>query len=254
MSDGTGNYSGGSGNVGSGGGISSYDDLVLHKRLTVMGDTTLDQRVFVNGNLYINGTKVTNLSGLTGPTGPIGPVFSGNVTLINPVENITFDNDSFYYLNLTGVENYDTNVKGNVNIRNNIVVNGICKVNGNIASTSKTTGSLTIQGGVGITGSLYVGNALYVNGIHITSDYRIKTNIIDIDSTYSVDNLRVINYLNIETNKQEIGVFAHELQEHYPYLVTGDKDGGELQAVNYIGIIGILIKEVQLLKKKVYGL
>ena len=81
----------------------------------------------------------------------------------------------------------------------------------------------------------------------------LKTNIVDIDSTYSVDNLRVINYLNKETNRQEIGVLAHELQNEYPYLVNGEKDGEELQSVNYIGIIGILIKEIQLLKKKIYN-
>jgi len=155
MSDGAGTYSGGS---GGGSNISNYDDLLLHRRLTVLGDTTVDSRLFVNGNLFLNGTKITNLSGLTGPTGPIGPIFTGNVTLMNPVENITFDNDSFYYLNLNSVENYDTNVRGNGTVSNNFVVNGTCNVNGNIASTSKTTGSLTIKGGVGITGSLYVGN------------------------------------------------------------------------------------------------
>jgi len=203
--------------------------------------------------LFLNGTKITNLRGLTGPTGPIGPIFTGNVTLMNPVENITFDNDSFYYLNLNSVENYDTNVRGNVTVSNNFVVNGTCNVNGNIASTSKTTGSLTIKGGVGITGSLYVGNSLYVNGVHITSDHRIKTNIIDLDSTYTVDNLRIIKYLNIETNRQEIGVLAHELQKEYPYLVSGEKDGDDFQSVNYIGLIGILIKEIQMLKRTIYN-
>jgi hypothetical protein len=65
--------------------------------------------------------------------------------------------------------------------------------------------------------------------------------------------LRVVNYLNTETNKQEIGILAHELQGEYPYLVSGSKDGDELQSVNYIGIIGLLVKEIQLLKDKVYN-
>ena len=180
-------------------------------------------------------------------------MFSGNVTMMNPVENITFDNDSFYYLNLNSATNYDASINGNISVNRNFVVNGVCNINGNIASTSKNTGSLTIKGGLGLTGSLYVGNTLFVNGMQITSDYRIKENIQEIDATYSVDNLRVINYLNTETNKQEIGFIAHELQKEYPYLVIGEKDGDELQSVNYIGIIGLLVKEIQLLKKKIYN-
>jgi hypothetical protein len=41
------------------------------------------------------------------------------------------------------------------------------------------------------------------------------------------------------------------LQEHYPFLVEGEKDGSNMQTVNYIGLIGILIKETQELKKRV---
>jgi hypothetical protein len=33
-------------------------------------------------------------------------------------------------------------------------------------------------------------------------------------------------------------------------LVTGEKDGEEYQSVNYIGLMGILIKEIQELKKE----
>lgn len=29
----------------------------------------------------------------------------------------------------------------------------------------------------------------------------------------------------------------HDLQEHYPYLITGNKDGEKLQTINYIGLI-----------------
>ena len=45
-----------------------------------------------------------------------------------------------------------------------------------------------------------------------------------------------------------MGFIAHELQEHYPFLVTGVKDGPETQSVNYIGLIGLLTKEIQQLK------
>jgi len=38
------------------------------------------------------------------------------------------------------------------------------------------------------------------------------------------------------------------LQEHYPELVTGVKDGTEIQSVNYIGLIPVLINEIKALK------
>jgi hypothetical protein len=46
-----------------------------------------------------------------------------------------------------------------------------------------------------------------------------------------------------------MGLIAHELQEEFPFLVTGEKDGDEHQSVNYNGLIALLIKEVQELKK-----
>jgi hypothetical protein len=48
-----------------------------------------------------------------------------------------------------------------------------------------------------------------------------------------------------------MGFIAHELQEQYPFLVTGEKDGTQNQSVNYTGLIPILIKEIQELKERV---
>ena len=84
-----------------------------------------------------------------------------------------------------------------------------------------------------------------------TSDYRIKENAAALDETFSVDKLRPVTYTNLNSGKQDIGLFAHELQEVYPFLVTGEKDGQEMQTVNYTGLIGVLIKEIQDLKKDV---
>jgi len=45
-------------------------------------------------------------------------------------------------------------------------------------------------------------------------------------------------------------LIAHELQEYYPELVTGVKDGPETQSINYIGLIPVLINEMKNLKFK----
>ena len=84
-----------------------------------------------------------------------------------------------------------------------------------------------------------------------TSDYRIKENVNELNETYSVDNLRPVEYENKITNKQSLGFIAHEVQEQYPFLVTGEKDGKENQSINYQEIIPILVKEIQDLKKRV---
>jgi hypothetical protein len=84
-----------------------------------------------------------------------------------------------------------------------------------------------------------------------TSDYRIKENAVTLDETFSVDKLRPVTYKNLNSGKQDIGLIAHELQEVYPFLVTGEKDGPEMQTVNYTGLIGVLIKEIKDLKHDV---
>ena len=94
------------------------------------------------------------------------------------------------------------------------------------------------------------GNVSAINFV-ATSDYRIKQNVETLDSRYTTDNLRPVTYLNKKLGKQDIGLIAHELQEIYPELVNGEKDGEEMQSVNYTGLIGILIKEIQDLKKEV---
>jgi hypothetical protein len=97
----------------------------------------------------------------------------------------------------------------------------------------------------------YFGNNFYGNNFIQPSDYRIKDNVQILDTTYNVDNLKPVTYMNKKTQKKDIGLIAHELQEYFPELVNGEKDGKEMQSVNYIGLIPILIKEMQELKKEI---
>lgn len=91
---------------------------------------------------------------------------------------------------------------------------------------------------------------------YLPSDYRIKEvvgNIQDIDECV-VDHLNPIKYVNKTNGHTEIGFLAHEVQKDFPYLVTGTKDGSETQTLNYIGLIGLLVKEVKELKKEILQL
>jgi hypothetical protein len=110
---------------------------------------------------------------------------------------------------------------------------------------------------VGVGKSSGSGYALDVSGnvnatsYNTPSDYRIKENVTQLDSKFVVDKLNPVTYLNKKSEKQDIGLIAHELQEIFPELVNGEKDGEQFQSVNYIGLIPILIKEIQDLKERV---
>jgi hypothetical protein len=113
-------------------------------------------------------------------------------------------------------------------------------------NTRSPSYNLDVSGTARVTGIITAGG--YAN----TSDYRIKENIVSLKETeYTVDQIRPVQYLNKQTQKEDIGFIAHELQETYPFLVTGEKDGKEMQTVNYIGLIPILTKEIQALKSLV---
>jgi hypothetical protein len=48
----------------------------------------------------------------------------------------------------------------------------------------------------------------------------------------------------------DLGFIAHEVQELFPMLVNGIKDGPTNQSINYSGIIPILVAEIQELKRE----
>jgi hypothetical protein len=104
---------------------------------------------------------------------------------------------------------------------------------------------------VNVSGNMIVSGSIDAYSFNATSDYRIKENPRPLNDNYVVDNLNPVIYTNIKTNKTDVGLIAHELQKTYSFLVNGEKDGENLQSVNYMGLVGILIKEIQRLKENV---
>ena len=141
---------------------------------------------------------------------------------------------------------------------------------GNIAvgnttpSTSTTSGALIVYGGIGCGGNIYSGNiyagnlistgSITASSFNATSDYRLKTNVMPLNGNFIVDKLRPVSYNLKINNKIDVGFLAHEVQEHFPFLVTGEKDGENTQSINYNGFIGILVKEIQDSKKEIQDL
>ena len=124
---------------------------------------------------------------------------------------------------------------------------------GNIIVAQKNATSANVMIGKDtITGyNLDVSGTVNATSYNASSDYRIKENVVSLNGTYVVDNLRPVEYFNKSLKRQDVGLIAHELQEIYPFLVTGDKDAEHYQSINYTGLIGILIREIQELKKRV---
>ena len=98
---------------------------------------------------------------------------------------------------------------------------------------------------------LYRDGTITCTSINVASDYRIKDNVTEVSSNDNFDKLRPVTYLNKINNKNEIGFIAHEVQELFPELVSGEKDGENNQTVNYIGLIPLLVNEIKELKLKI---
>ena len=232
---------------------------------TVVNDLTLNSKLFIGGNISTNGS--VSIGGDLSLNGKISGAFSSS--LIIPSTAV------IGYVVTTDVS--DIIITGNVRVVGDSSFNG-AKVDISANTLFKIGGRLDLSDGTFMTtydnnilsGSFANGNVIFkdssfnevtvlgavnVGGtVTTTSDYRIKTGVIDLDGTYNVDQLVPIQYDNTLTNTHDFGLIAHELQSVYPYLVTGEKDGPEYQRVHYNGLIGVLVKEVHDLKTRVAAL
>jgi len=105
-----------------------------------------------------------------------------------------------------------------------------------------------------VQGDLNVSGVLKASNFSAGSDYRIKSDIEQLNGNYTVQNLIPRKYYNKQLNKYDLGLIAHELQEQYPILVEGRKDGENYQSVNYIGLIPILINDIQKQQQQITNL
>jgi hypothetical protein len=195
------------------------EDLSLNGRLTVASDVTLNGSVIINDSI-----NISNASFLGGGS---------------PNTIVTGYNKQGFYAGWN-----HTSGHGEVDFVN-------CKGGGvgGYYFYSITTGS-SLSSNTPIC-YIYGNGQISATSYNATSDYRIKSNVIALsDTSYSVDLLRPVTYMNKTLGKQDIGFIAHEVQEQIPFLVNGEKDSEEYQTLNYTGLIGLLTKEIQDLKKE----
>ena len=205
--------------------ITPYNDLVVQNSLISYCDASLNKRLYVGGDASFNG-------------------------------NVYMDDDLTIRGNLN-VKQYRTNlmiytVSYELVVAQDMSLNGRLYLYDDLSANKR----LFLGGDASFGGKLYVnstgtfGSQVSAASFSATSDYRIKTDVKTLNNSYNVNLLKPVIYNNEKLNKQDIGFIAHEVQEQYPFLVDGEKDGDKLQTLNYIGLIGILTKEVQELKKE----
>ena len=84
-----------------------------------------------------------------------------------------------------------------------------------------------------------------------SSDYRLKEDLQDFNALDLVDNITAYDYKWKDTEQRDYGFVAHELQEIMPNVVSGEKDGEEMQKVDYSKLTPVLLKAIQELKAEI---
>jgi hypothetical protein len=252
--------------------LSSSNNLDVTGNLNIINPTNSTY----TGSLYMNGAVITtgntlsitsvadSTSTATGAlqvTGGVG--IGGNLTVGGPTLSITSTTAS------TSTATGALKVTGGVGISGNLNIGGSYSIfntkmiigssNDGISSTISdstyaTTSMCFVGQGTSPNRLITMWDKVTVNGtvtatsFSAQSDYRLKTNIQPLSEKRIIDNLKPIEY-DLSGGGHDMGFLAHEIQEEFPFLVTSVKDGETLQTLNYIGLISLLVKEVQVLKK-----
>jgi hypothetical protein len=93
-------------------------------------------------------------------------------------------------------------------------------------------GSITNSGGTSVS-------------FNTSSDYRLKKDLKDFNG---IELLNAINFYDFAWKADDSrthGVIAHELQSILPYAVTGEKDGKNMQGVDYSKLVPVMAKAIK---------
>jgi len=218
-----------------------------------IGTTTTAYALDVSGNIRATGNILTNNirpnSGETIGFGGIGVLLDDKVNIAMRAMNSTAN---LYLQTNNATKSAILQSNGNF-----IVQDGNLDVSGNLNAKTINENGTTLSSKYALLNGNPTFSTVTAVSFNATSDYRIKEIIEPLNANYTIDNLTPIHYKNKLTDKEDIGFLAHDVQEFYPFLVSGTKDemneNGEpkYQSINYNGLIGILIQEVKELKNTV---
>jgi len=215
-----------------------------------IGTTTPDanSRLDVNGQAFVARLAVYNDNGT--PSLGTSPMFyspaSGTLAIsTNASERMRITSGGNVLIGTTTDAGYTLNLVGNAQF------------------IKSTTSTAMVVGLSGVTGSIirFSYNAGFVGSIstdgsttayNTSSDYRLKEQVRPIDNPLEkVMKLNPVNFKYKSSKTVQDGFIAHEIQEILPYLVTGEKDGVEMQEVDYSKLTPILIAAIKEQQKQI---
>jgi len=95
-----------------------------------------------------------------------------------------------------------------------------------------------------------IGDFNATGNITAYSDKRLKKDILEVSDPLSkISNIRGVTYTRVDTGEESVGVIAQEVEAIFPELVVEKKDG--IKAVNYNGLIGLLIEAIKDQQKQI---
>jgi len=100
------------------------------------------------------------------------------------------------------------------------------------------------------------GNFTTIGNVTITSDARVKTNIVEIDSPLEkIMKMRGVYYNRIDdSNTRHLGVIAQEVEEVLPEVVSTDNSEAKTKSVAYGNIVALLIEGMKAQQSTIEGM
>ena len=163
---------------------------------------------------------------------------SGNVK-INGYDLHLADGNSYGLRNSSGSGGLKIDDSGDV-----LIVSDLTVVGNTIKSSSDTVMELSMND------VTFSDNVTVTGDVVISSDARLKSNIVSLGSTLS--KLLLLDGKSYKMNvdgDQKIGVLAQDVQKVFPELVT--KGDNEMLAVNYQGLVPVLINALKEQQKEI---
>lgn len=144
----------------------------------------------------------------------------------------------------TGALRVDPNIVILSDGSNNLTLSGNLTVNGNTS-----LGALSLTGALIGTSAVFSGNVTAQDFISL-SDANLKDNVKTIEGALAnINGIRGVTFDWKRDGSKGTGVIAQEVEKVLPDLVLGSS--GNQRAVNYNGLIGVLIEAVKELSKEV---
>ena len=196
-------------------------------------------KVMYNGNTTISGDDLTigNLS-----------AFSGSFTQRSAIDVVAHSDGDL----MTGYLSGSTGDRFNIELDSSNSLSKISSGGGYNMTLYSEGGTMNFEsGGMGTATFNFTGDLNVSNGdVVISSDARLKSNIISLGSTLS--KLLLLDGKSYKMNvdgDQKIGVLAQDVQKVFPELVT--KGDNEMLAVNYQGLVPVLINALKDQQKEI---